>query len=137
MAAKIVFKLMCIGFLMYSCSSNKNKQHTIQMIHENPSKYTSKKSFPLADFTVIDTRSFMNYSINVIYDTTGKMPLIYSSPLNKGQIVKGARVTYTRLYSNGEQTVEVLLDKKSIQAIATYGPLLTQAILQTVLYNVQ
>ncbi len=100
------------------------------MVQDNPTEYSEKKDFKLSKFTVVETTSFLNTSISIIDDTTGKIPLIVNKPFAKGQMVKGIKVRYVRLYSDGQQTIECLVDRKSADMIASYGPMVTNFILE-------
>lgn len=113
--------------IVTSCSS---KVTTIQMIKENPAKYTAKNYFFISNFSIVETASFMNYSISIIEDETGSIPFISSKPYNVSQKISREKVKYVRLYSNKRQNVELLVDRRSSDMIKTYGPMVTSFILE-------
>lgn len=104
---------------------------TIEMIKDNPAKYVAKDYFMISNISIVETASFMNYSISIIEDETGSIPFISSKPYNNSQRITREQVKYVRLYSDKQQNVELLVDKKSNDMIKTYGPIVANFILET------
>jgi len=125
-ASRYIFLLL----ISISCSSKGNRGVSIQAIKENSTQYAAKKDFRLSEFTVLETTSFLNTSFSIIDDKTGQIPLIFSKPLIKGQALKGVKVRYMQLYSDGQKTVEYLVDKKSEEKIAAYGPMVANFLFE-------
>ncbi|MFC4633593.1 hypothetical protein ACFO3O_06720 [Dokdonia ponticola] len=80
--------------ILTSCSPEAT---TIQMIQENPEKYTTKEYFIISNFSIVETASFMNYSISIIEDETGSISFISSKPYNDSQKISREKVKYVRL----------------------------------------
>ncbi|GGG14173.1 hypothetical protein GCM10011344_13500 [Dokdonia pacifica] len=114
--------------ILTSCGSEVT---TIQMIKDNPAKYAAKDYFIISNISIVETASFMNYSISIIEDETGSIPFISSKPYNNSQSITREQVKYVRLYSDRQQNVELLVDKKSNDMIKTYGPIVANFILET------
>ncbi|WP_299762456.1 hypothetical protein [uncultured Dokdonia sp.] len=104
---------------------------TIQMIKDNPTKYAAKDYFIISNISIVETASFLNYSISIIEDETGSIPFISSKPYNHSQAIAKEQVKYVRIYSDKQQNVELLVDKKSNDMIKTYGPMVANLILET------
>jgi hypothetical protein len=100
------------------------------MILESPSKYASNKFYPLADFTILETTSLMNYSINHIDDTSGQIILLSSIPYNVGQKIRGLKIKYIRLYGDSNETIGLLVDEESSKIIDKYGSILINTIME-------
>ena len=120
-------KILFLVLLITSCSSGST---TIEMIKENPAKYT-QDYFYISNFSILETASLMNYSVNIIDDTTGRIVFISSKPYNTSQTVKMERVKYMRIYGDNRQTLELLVDQKSNDAIGTYGYLFAGFIMNS------
>ena len=108
-------------FLFISCST----KNTIEMIKQNPSNYVVQDHFVISNFKVLETSSFMNYSISIIDDTTDRIIFISSKPYAENQIVGKEKVRYMKLYRDANQNIELLAEINSYNKIKSFGPIIT------------
>jgi len=128
--------LLVFGIFLMSCSS-RIKSPTIQEIKEHPSHFSSGNYFILRNFTIMETHSLFGYSLSSIEDPTGRMLLFSSTPYRPNEEVTIAKLRYFSLYRDNHQSLELLVDEKSANMVATYGPMIAEVALRLSLKSLE